>query len=473
LTAANPSVTGTSLTVGSTICIPSCYYSSYNFGSGSCQYYTVKAGDTFSSLSNGNPALISYLSSANPYVNPSALTAGSQICIPSCYYSSYNLNSAATSCTYYTIKAGDTFSSLSNGNPTLISYLSTANPTVNPNAPTVGSQICIPTAYYGSYNFNSATTSCTYYTIKAGDTFSSLSNGNPTLISYLSAANPTVNPNAPTVGSQICIPIAYYNSYNFNSATASCTYYTVKAGNTFSSLSNGNPTLISYLSAANPTVNPNALTVGSQICIPTAYYSSYNFNTVITTTCTSYYTIKSGDTFYSLSGGNSALISALTAANPSVNPSALVVGQQICIPSTTYGTYNIGTSSYTTGCTSYYTIKSGDTFYSLSGGNSALISALTAANPSVNPSALVVGQQICIPSTTYGTYSISGGSSSSTSGCTYYTIKSGQTYYSISGGSSALISQLTLANPNLNPSNLAVGQSICIPTQYYSSYRLY
>jgi len=408
LTSANPSVTGTSLTVGSTICIPSCYYTSYSFSSGSCQYYTVKAGDTFSSLSNGNPALISYLSSANPYVNPSALTAGSQICIPSCYYSSYNLNSAATSCTYYTIKAGDTFSSLSNGNPTLISYLSTANPTVNPNAPTVGSQICIPTAYYGSYNFNSATTSCTYYTIKAGDTFSSLSNGNPTLISYLSAANPTVNPNAPTVGSQICIPSAYYNSYNFNSATASCTYYTVKAGNTFSSLSNGNPTLISYLSAANPTVNPNALTVGSQICIPTAYYSSYNFNTVITTTCTSYYTIKSGDTFYSLSGGNSALISALTAANPSVNPSALVVGQQICIPSTTYGTY-----------------------------------------------------------------SISGGSSSSTSGCTYYTIKSGQTYYSISGGSSALISQLTLANPNLNPSNLAVGQSICIPTQYYSSYRLY
>ena len=69
--------------------------------------------------------------------------------------------------------------------------------------------------------------------------------------------------------------------------------------------------------------------------------------------------IKAGDTYYSLSGGNSALISALTAANPSVNPSALTVGQQICIPSTTAGTYNIGSSSYTTGCTSYYTIRSG------------------------------------------------------------------------------------------------------------------
>jgi len=109
----------------------------------------------------------------------------------------------------------------------------------------------------------------------------------------------------------------------------------------------------------------------------------------------------------------------------------------------------------------------------LSGGNSALISALTAANPSVNPSALTVGQQICIPSTTAGTYSISGGSSSYANGCTYYTIKSGQTYYSLSRGSSALISQLTIANPSVNPSNLAVGQTICIPSQYYSSYLLY
>ena len=45
-----------------------------------------------------------------------------------------------------------------------------------------------------------------------------------------------------------------------------------------------------------------------------------------------------------------------------VNPSALALGQQICIPSTSAGSYNIGGSSsigtITTGCT-YYTIKSG------------------------------------------------------------------------------------------------------------------
>ena len=47
LATANPSVTGTSLTVGSTICIPSCYYNSLNLNS-ACTSYTVKTCDTFS-----------------------------------------------------------------------------------------------------------------------------------------------------------------------------------------------------------------------------------------------------------------------------------------------------------------------------------------------------------------------------------------------------------------------------------------
>ena len=153
-----------------------------------------------------------------------------------------------------------------------------------------------------------------------------------------------------------------------------------------------------------------------------------------------------------------------------MNPSALVVGQSICIPATSAGSYNLYSSS-TTGCASYYTIKSGDTFYSISNGNSALISALTAANPSVNPSALTVGQSICIPATSAGSYNTY--SSGTSTGCTYYTIKSGQTYYSLSNGNSALISQLTVANPSLNPSNIPVGSSVCIPSTYYSSYILY
>ena len=41
-----------------------------------------------------------------------------------------------------------------------------------------------------------------------------------------------VNPYTYTGNTVICIPTAYYNSYNFgtSSSTVSCTYYTAKAG---------------------------------------------------------------------------------------------------------------------------------------------------------------------------------------------------------------------------------------------------
>jgi hypothetical protein len=94
---------------------------------------------------------------------------------------------------------------------------------------------------------------------------------------------------------------------------AQCTLYTLQSGQTLASLSNGNPTLFNLLVANNPPVNGNyAYAPGTTICIPSASYSSFNFGTSSNTaaSCT-FYTIRSGDSFYSLSNGNTALISAL------------------------------------------------------------------------------------------------------------------------------------------------------------------
>ena len=95
---------------------------------------------------------------------------------------------------------------------------------------------------------------------------------------------------------------------------AQCTFYTLQSGQTLASLSNGNPTLFNLLVANNPPVNGNyAYAPGTTICIPSASYSSFNFGTSSNTAAASctFYTIRSGDSFYSLSNGNTALISAL------------------------------------------------------------------------------------------------------------------------------------------------------------------
>jgi len=357
--------------------------------------------------------------------------------------------------------------------------------------------------YTLAYQYDLVNGQCTYYAIKPGDSFYSISNGDASLIAALTAANPTINSANITVGQYICIPNGYsgYNLYGTSGGsggsgtyyyTTSCaSYYTIQPGDSYYSISNGNSALLSALTAANPAISSSNLAVGQAICIPSGYsgwnlYATYATSApiVYTTTypviyttalaCSSYYTIKSGDSFYSISNGNSALMSALAAANPTVSSSNLAVGQAICIPSG-YSGWNLYATAAPVivtqaACASYYTIKSGDTFYGISSGSQALIAALTAANPTVSASNLAIGQQICIPSG-YTGYNL--GASAYAASCTYYQIKAGQTYYSIAGGSSALISQLTLANPSLNPSNLQVGQSICIPSQYYSSYLLY
>lgn len=54
-----------------------------------------------------------------------------------------------------------------------------------------------------------------------------------------------------------------------------------------------------------------------------------------------------------------------------------------------------------------------------------------------------------------------------------YAIQRGDTIYSIANQFNVSISDLIYANPGLNPYNLAVGQLILIPTNYYPRYPSY
>lgn len=102
------------------------------------------------------------------------------------------------------------------------------------------------------------------------------------------------------------------------------------------------------------------------------------------------YTIKSGDTFYVLAQRLGTSVVAIIALNPGVNPNALQIGQQICVPA---AVPNPGT------CPGgiVYTIRAGDTFYVLAARYGVSLQAFLAANPGIDPNRLMVGEMICIP----------------------------------------------------------------------------
>ena len=102
------------------------------------------------------------------------------------------------------------------------------------------------------------------------------------------------------------------------------------------------------------------------------------------------YTVKAGDSFFLIARTFGVSLDSLLAANPGVNPDRLFIGQVICVPTGT------PTPSCPAG-TFAYTIRSGDTFFTLAQRFNTTVTAIQNANPNVNPNSLQIGQVICIP----------------------------------------------------------------------------
>lgn len=163
------------------------------------------------------------------------------------------------------------------------------------------------------------------------------------------------------------------------------------------------------------------------------------------------YTIIPGDSYFGLARRFNTTVAAITAANPGVDPQNLQIGQQICIPRVTTGRCPGGF---------LYTIRAGDTYFSIAQRFGTVVPALVAANPGVDPNRLAIGQQICVPSTIPGPTPqptpCPGGRS--------YTIVPGDTLFSLAQRFNTTVQAIIAANPGIDPNSLQVGRIICIPS---------
>ncbi len=159
--------------------------------------------------------------------------------------------------------------------------------------------------------------------------------------------------------------------------------YVIHAGDTFYRLASRFKTTVPALISANPLANPNTLQIGQSICIP---------RQPIYPPCPegNYYTIRSGDTLYGIARTYHVSLADLVKGNPGINPYMLMVGQVICIP--------LATPPLTCPTdTTSYVIQSGDTFTKLAQRFNTTVSAIVRTNPTLNPTALLIGQTVCIP----------------------------------------------------------------------------
>lgn len=168
-----------------------------------------------------------------------------------------------------------------------------------------------------------SSTTTILYTVKRGDNLYSIARNYNITVDELIRVN-NLKSNTLTIGQQLIIPIG--NTGVDNSQTGYITY-TVKKGDNLYTLANAYNTTVDAIMQFN-NLTSTALSIGQQLKIPTKT-SNGNINTNYIT-----YTVKKGDNLYTLANTYNTTVDAIMQFN-NLTSTALSIGQQLKIPTTT------------------------------------------------------------------------------------------------------------------------------------------
>ncbi len=178
------------------------------------------------------------------------------------------------------------------------------------------------------------------------------------------------------------------------SASGGATMYTVQWGDWLNKIAQKFGTTTQALMAANPGLDPNRIVPGQVLNIPAAG-SAPTGGSSAPAGSPNTYTVQRGDWFYSIARKFGVSVAALQAANPTVNPNFVYPGQVLSIPGSSGAPAPAPAPSTSGGNT--YTVRAGDTLYSIAVRFGKTVYALQIANHLPNPNAIYPGQTLVIP----------------------------------------------------------------------------
>lgn len=195
------------------------------------------------------------------------------------------------------------------------------------------------------------------------------------------------------------------------------------------------------------------------------------------------YTVKKGDTMTSIARAYGVSAAELMALNPYVSPNMLVIGQVICVPErqaapqtspaqAEEGEPDAGTdqtaretpeSGLCAGpccalCPEGWTrevVRSGESYTDLLLRYDISLRAMRIANPRLLPGLMIPGQGYCVPPEDQRRSACPAGSRS-------YTLTPGETLSSVAGKFRMTEGRLLRLNPDRAPSEFRVGATVCV-----------
>ncbi|MBQ6495231.1 MAG: LysM peptidoglycan-binding domain-containing protein [Bacilli bacterium] len=226
----------------------------------------------------------------------------------------------------------------------------------------------------------------TTYTIKRGDTLYGISNQFGVSVSDLASIN-NININTPLqIGKTLIIPT------NTGINPSNYITYTVKKGDSLYSIAKKYDTTVNELISINKLKNTN-LSIGQKLQIP----ETYNNENSITLPNYINYTVKKGDTLYSIAKKYNITPDTIIKDN-SLQSNTLSIGQNLKIRTTTqiveecFGEEYIPPKEETT---ITYIVKKGDTLYSIAKKYNTTVESIKNKN-NLKTNSLTIGQQLII-----------------------------------------------------------------------------
>ena len=257
----------------------------------------------------------------------------------------------------------------------------------------------------------------TTYIVKSGDSLWSIANKFNTTVNAIKNLNNLTSNNL-SIGQVLQIPVS--------TSTGTGNTYTVKSGDSLWSIANKFNTTVDAIKNLN-NLTSNNLSIGQVLQIPVST-STGTGNT---------YTVKSGDSLWSIANKFNTTVDAIKNLN-NLTSNNLSIGQVLQIPvSTSSGTGNT------------YTVKSGDSLWSIANKFNTTVDAIKNLN-NLTSNNLSIGQVLQIPVNT-----------SSGTGITY-TVKSGDSLWALAQRYNTTVDAIKNASGIIS-NNLSVGQVLTIP----------
>ena len=222
--------------------------------------------------------------------------------------------------------------------------------------------------------------------------------------------------------------------------------YTVKAGDTLYGISNQFGVNVSELADLN-NVNASTLKIGQVLNIPTD--SGINPNAMFM------YTVKKGDSLYTIAQKYNTTVGEIINLN-NLKSDKLSIGQVLRIPEVYTKEEDMVMPLFTS-----YTVKKGDSLYSIARLNNITVDTILKDNGLVSPN-LSVGQKLKIRTNVENIEECIGEDFNVPDNSITYIVKKGDSLYTIAKKYNTSVSEIVSLN-NLSSNNLSIGQTLKIP----------